>query len=237
MRTAQELSQQIEALASDYAALIDGVQEDGAIDMDEAVLGREYAEEYRAQLQALIRETREIIRQLRASFRVSMREARAAAASTGRGQEQATLLEERQVALVHPYYEVLLRLDKLVTEARLSKAIFHAAQERLRESGAANVLIPRLIEISAATVEEADEEPTGVRAQQVLQADAVGDTAQMQREALADAAGRWQALLSEVNDRLSLNIHPEQASHLRGIRKALLMVLQDAEMMLRQEQA
>lgn len=232
MRTAQEIGQQMDTLTHDYAALIDGVQEDGAIDMDEAILGREYAEEYRDRLQTLIRETRECIRQLRAEFRTSMREARATAASAGRGQEQATLLEERQLAQVHPYYAVLLRLDRLAMEARLSKAIFHAAQDRLRDSGAGRVLIPRLIEISAAASGDADEEG----APPAQQADAADDAAQMLSDALAEAHGRWQALLSEVNDRLALNLQPEQASHLRGIHKALTLVLQDSALVLQQEQ-
>jgi len=221
MRSPDTLLTDVNALADEYAALLGGVQEDNYIDQEEAVLGKEYAEKYRASLQALKRETNDSIKEVRANYRERIREVRAEASSAGRASQRGNRLREEQVDALHPYYEVLLRLDKLLAEARLSKAAFAAASDKLKETGADAVLIPQLVNISA---DEDEEQPT---AQSLASSDTT-DLADLVRE----AAGRWQMLLSEANDRLTLHAHPKQDSHLRGIKKALELALDDLSALL-----
>ncbi len=222
MRGADEILHEANTLADEYAALINGVQEDGYVDMDEAILGEEYAEEYRQKLQSLKKETNAAIKDIRAMYRERTKAIREAAPSIARGRTQANLLADEQVSTLRPYQEGVLRLDRLLAEARLTKAAFHGASERLKEMGADTILIPRVYEISTADDEdeiEAQAEDETLDAAMDSQMDA----------ALREMAGRWQAMWSEANDRLALNTHPKQSSHLRGIKKALELALQDVE--------
>ncbi|MBE2182662.1 MAG: hypothetical protein IAE89_04475 [Anaerolineae bacterium] len=225
MRGADEILHEANTLADEYAALINGVQEDGYVDMDEAVLGEEYAEDYRKTLQALKKESNEAIKEIRGMYRERTKAVRESAPSIARGRTQANLLADEQVSTLRPYQEGVLRLDRLLAEARLTKAAFHGASERLKEIGADTILIPRVYEISTA-----DDEDDALAAQ--AQADNEDLDAAIDSQidaALREMAGRWLAMWSEANDRLALSTHPKQASHLRGIKKALELALQDVE--------
>ncbi|KXK19244.1 MAG: hypothetical protein UZ15_CFX003002043 [Chloroflexi bacterium OLB15] len=232
MRGADELQRDVETLAEEYAALIGGVQEDGYIDNDEAILGGEYAEEYRKKLQALRKEAQGAIKEIRATYRQRMKEARASAVSIGRGRELANQLGDERVDVTNPYYAVLLRLDRLLAEARLTKATFQAAHEKLSEIGAASVLIPQMLNISVDD-DDADDESL---AQMDNEESADNESASQFDDALREVAGRWQAMWSEANDRLLVNTHPKQASHLRGIMKALELALQDVDVLVNGQQ-
>lgn len=236
MRGADEMQHDVETLAEEYAALIGGVQEDGYIDTDEAILGAEYAEEYRKKLQSLRKETQGAIKEIRATYRQRMKEARASAPSIGRGRELANQLGDERVDVTNPYYAVLLRLDRLLAEARLTKATFQAAHEKLQEVGAQSVLIPQMLNITVDEEEDAEEGFAQAEGEDSEDTDDV-EVAPAFDEALREIAGRWQAMWSEANDRLMVSNHPKQASHLRGIKKALELALQDVDMLVNGSQA
>jgi hypothetical protein len=228
MRAPYEILEQVNQTASDYAGLLGGVQEDGYIDMEEAILGSDYAEEYRKNLMALRRETQAAIKETRAAYRERMRELRANAMTIARGREAANELATEQIDVLKPYYDTLIRLAQLIAEAKLSKSVFHAAAEKLRQTNTDAILIPQFTEISAAThVEDDDDDVDDQPGQDALAAQVLEDEVEGLSESIREVAVRWQTLLSEAADRLTLDLHPKQASHLRGIQKALQLAIDD----------
>lgn len=217
MKTPAEFTADIERVSHAYRAMMEGIRRDGLIDHDEAILGREYAEEHRTWLQNAKRDVQAAVQRVRADHRAQMRDLRDRYRVVPTG--EANALRDAQLDAVQPYQELLLQLDRMILDTKLERDAFRAAADALRYDPMKRIEVQPI---------EADVEETSLT-------DSLSTNHSALAEELRDCVDRWRTLLDETERRLAANEQPSQAAHLRGVKKALELAISDVMVVLTME--
>lgn len=212
MRTAQEIASELEQISNEYALMFEGVESDGQIDEEEALLGQEYAEEYRTKLIGLREEARENMRAIREQGRYQSYLLK----TTGEGSKaeldvQYRELRQQETAALAPFQALLVPMERALNEARLTRAAFAEVRDTLRADPNAYVASVGL-PTEALNLSMADELNLLLGALRRVQND-------------------WGGVLAEADARLEQPDFAPYASHLRGIHKGLQRALDDISAM------
>lgn len=204
----EENKQKLTSLIQSYVTLYDEMYEDGIIDLEEAERGRDFMATFRPQLQRLKKEYNLAMKEERAKWREELLLVK----QRHSGRYQTQKVEEinlRQHYAIRPYQLAIALIDKTLLGTTDTKQIFQDALDLMRSESA-----------------------TGIALNEQAQMEMKVEEAELGSVEFIEIVTKWRGLLGEVERRLQREEQPEHVAHLRGLRKALELAINDISQVL-----